>query len=133
MQRKIFKSKLDIFGRNCYNLNLLHDFTFSLVGILVSGILSPFSSSNHRWRDEIKNLTLKNLELQIKKVKKLMPSRVNFNKILRAAFTHADPKSAKKDSHLKKIFVLLKSAWVTAVRKMLMKLIPSLQTRRSRR
>ena len=35
---------------------------------------------------------------------------VNFTIILRAAFTHTDPKIAKKDSQLKKIFVLSGSA-----------------------
>ena len=42
---------------------------------------------------------------------------VNFTNILRAAFTHADPKSPKKDSQLKQLFVLLGSAGVKAALK----------------
>ena len=46
-----------------------------------------------------------------------MTQRVDFTKILRAAFTHTDPKSAKKDSQLKQLFALLGSAEVKAARK----------------
>ena len=42
---------------------------------------------------------------------------VNFINILRAAFTHKDPKIAKKDSQVKQLFVLLGSACVKALRK----------------
>ena len=42
---------------------------------------------------------------------------VNFTDILRAAFTRADPKIAKKDSQLKQLFALLGSAGVKAVLK----------------
>ena len=45
---------------------------------------------------------------------------VNFTNILRAAFTHTDPKSAKKDSFIG----LLGSARVKAARRMLLKLTP---------
>ena len=39
---------------------------------------------------------------------------INFTIILQAAFTHADPKSAKKDSQVKQLFALLGSASVKA-------------------
>ena len=51
---------------------------------------------------------------------------VNFTKILRAAFTLADPKSAKKVLNLTVLFALLVSAGVKAAYKTLMKLTPGL-------
>ena len=55
---------------------------------------------------------------------KLSPG-VNFtNNILRAVFTHADPKSAKKTVKLSRCFVLLGSSHVKAARRMLVKLTP---------
>ena len=42
---------------------------------------------------------------------------VNFTNILRAAFTHADPKRPKKDSQFKQLFALLGSAGVKAALK----------------
>ena len=42
---------------------------------------------------------------------------VNFNNILGAAFTQADPKIAKKDSQVKQLFALLGSVCVKALRK----------------
>ena len=55
----------------------------------------------------------------------LLPS-VNFINVLRAAFTHADPESAKKTVKSSSFFALLGSARVKAARRMLMKLNPSL-------
>ena len=40
-----------------------------------------------------------------------------FTNILRAAFTHADPKSAKKDSQLNQLFALFGSASIKAAHK----------------
>ncbi len=52
------------------------------------------------------------------------PSGVNFINILRAAFTRADPESAKKTVKLLVCFTLLGSALVKAARRTLMKLTP---------
>ena len=49
---------------------------------------------------------------------------VNFINILRAAFTSADPKSAKKTVKLSSFFALLGYASVKAASKMLVKLTP---------
>ena len=49
---------------------------------------------------------------------------VNFTNILRAAFTRADPKSAKKLLELNDFFSLLGSAPVKAAHRMLVKLTP---------
>ena len=49
-------------------------------------------------------------------------SGVNFTNILQAAFTHADPKSAKKTVKLSSFFALLGSACVKAAHRMLVKL-----------
>ena len=49
---------------------------------------------------------------------------VNFINVLRAAFTPADPKSAKKTVKLSSFFPLLGSAGVKASRRMLVKLTP---------
>ena len=43
--------------------------------------------------------------------------RVNFTKILRAAFTLPDPNSAKKDSQVKQLFALMGSAVIIPMRK----------------
>jgi len=51
-------------------------------------------------------------------------SGVNFTNVLRAAFTSADPKSAKNTVHLPVFFVLSGSANVKAAHKTLAKLIP---------
>ncbi len=51
-----------------------------------------------------------------------LTSGVNFANILRAAFTSADPKRAKKYSHTVSLFVLLVSVHIKAECKMLMKL-----------
>jgi len=48
-------------------------------------------------------------------------SGVNFNNILRAAFTSADPRKRKKTNGLNAFFALLGSACVKALRKMLVK------------
>ena len=48
---------------------------------------------------------------------KLTQPRVNFTNILQAAFTRTDPKSAKKDSQVTQLFVLLGSALVKAAHK----------------
>ena len=50
--------------------------------------------------------------------------KVNFTNILRAAFTHADPKIAKKDIQLKQLFLLSGSACVKAARKHVDKIDP---------
>ena len=47
---------------------------------------------------------------------------VNFTNVLQAAFTRADPKSAKKTVKLSCFFALLGSARVKAARRMLVKL-----------
>ena len=49
---------------------------------------------------------------------------VNFTNVIRAAFTRADPKSAKKLLKLTVFFVLLGSARVKAAGRMLVKLNP---------
>ncbi len=51
-------------------------------------------------------------------------SGVNYTNILCAAFTHANPKSAKMTDGLTVFFALLGSALVKAARKTLMKLTP---------
>ena len=51
---------------------------------------------------------------------------VNFINVLRAAFTHADPESAKKTVKSSSFFALLGSARVKAARRMLMKLNPAM-------
>ena len=53
-----------------------------------------------------------------------MTRGVNFNNVLPAAFTLADPKSAKKQLDLTVFFALLGSACVKAAHIMLMKLTP---------
>jgi len=52
-----------------------------------------------------------------------LSSGVNFINALRATFTHADPKSAKKTVKLSVVFTLLGSAHVKAAHRTLMKLI----------
>jgi hypothetical protein len=49
---------------------------------------------------------------------------VNFINLLQAAFTHADPKSAKKTVKLSVFFTLLGSASAKATHRSLMKLTP---------
>ena len=49
---------------------------------------------------------------------------VNFTKVLKAAFTPADPESAKKTVKLSSFFALLGSSSVKAASKMLVKLTP---------
>jgi len=56
------------------------------------------------------------------------PPRVNCINILQAAFTRADPKSAKKTVKPSSFFVLLGSAWVKVAGRTLMKLTPSLES-----
>jgi len=56
---------------------------------------------------------------------KLTPG-VNFTNIIWAAFTHADPQSAKKTVKLSVFFALSGSAHAKAGRKTMMKLTPSL-------
>jgi len=56
-----------------------------------------------------------------------MSSRVNFTNILRAAFMHTDPKSAKRQSSHEYFSVLIGSAWVKAARKVLVKLTPDIK------
>ena len=48
---------------------------------------------------------------------KLYPPGVNFTNILRAAFTLADPKSAKRQVMLRSFFALLGSASIKAAHK----------------
>ena len=57
---------------------------------------------------------------------KNVPKRpgVNFTNILQAAFTRADPKSAKKTVKLSSFFALFGSGHIKAARKMLVKLTP---------
>ena len=52
-------------------------------------------------------------------------SGVNFTNILRAAFRHADPKSAKKTVRLSSFFALLGSGRIKAARRTLVKLTPA--------
>ena len=54
------------------------------------------------------------------------PPWVNFNNILQAAYTRSDPKSAKKDNHVKQLFALSGSAWVKAARTIVGEIDPSL-------
>ena len=49
---------------------------------------------------------------------------VNFNNVLKAAFTHADPKNAKKTVKLSSFIALLGSVGVKAARRTLVKLTP---------
>ena len=51
---------------------------------------------------------------------------INFTNILQAAFTHTDPKSAIKLLNLTVFFTLLRSAFVKAAHRMLVKLTPDL-------
>ncbi len=51
---------------------------------------------------------------------------LNFNKILQAAFTPADPKSAKKTDDLTVFFALLGSAHIEVARKTFVKLTTSI-------
>jgi len=55
---------------------------------------------------------------------KLTPGVIFIN-VLRAAFDHADPKSAKRTDNLTVFFVFLVSACVKAACRTLMKLTPS--------
>ena len=57
---------------------------------------------------------------------------VNFTNVLRAAFTRADPKSAKKTVKLSSFFALLGSASVKAARRTLVKLNPGILICRER-
>jgi len=57
----------------------------------------------------------------------LQQTGVNFIKILREAFTHTDSKSIKFQLSCQYLFMLLGSAFVKALQKMLMKLTPGQQ------
>ena len=59
-----------------------------------------------------------------KSTKSLVAPGVNFTNILCAAFTHADPKSAKKTSQLKQLFALLGSAGIKAACKLVDEIDP---------
>ena len=54
---------------------------------------------------------------KINRLARIYTPRVNFTNILWAAFKLADPKSAKNESQLKQLFVLLGSARIKAARK----------------
>ncbi len=58
-----------------------------------------------------------------------LPPGVNFINVLGAAFTRADPKSAKKDTQVVNFFALLGSVPVKAARKTLMKLTPGVRSK----
>ena len=64
------------------------------------------------------------LEASVKSVNIPDTPGVNFTNILQAAFTCADPKSAKKTVKLSSFIVLLGSAHVKDAHKMLVKLTP---------
>jgi len=77
---------------------------------------------------KILNLNSKNWKKYKQSLVGLTP-RVHFINILRAAFTHIDPESAKKSVNWTVIFAPLGSAHVKAARRMLMKLTPGLVTK----
>ena len=68
--------------------------------------------------------TLLTMEWNCKKEGRL---GINFTNVLRAAFTFADPESAKKLLNLTVFFALLVSAGVKAAHRTLVKLTPGVQ------